>query len=122
MLDVKACIDRGELVALLGDRPGVREERVAEVTFLGAIARLPTGPYLLAHMLSCPVYMVAGLFTPPNRYDLYCEPFAESVHLPRQTRAKAAAEHAQKYAEMLETYARKAPYNWFNFFDFWRAP
>jgi predicted LPLAT superfamily acyltransferase len=72
-------------------------------------------------MLACPVYVVAGLFTAPNRYDLYCEPFAESVRLPRQTRAVVAAELAQKYAQMLETYARKAPYNWFNFFDFWRS-
>jgi predicted LPLAT superfamily acyltransferase len=26
----------------------------------------------------------------------------------------------QRYAERLEHYCRIAPYNWFNFYDFWR--
>jgi predicted LPLAT superfamily acyltransferase len=25
-----------------------------------------------------------------------------------------------RYAELLEKHCRHAPYNWFNFFDFWR--
>jgi predicted LPLAT superfamily acyltransferase len=25
-----------------------------------------------------------------------------------------------RYAKRLESYARAAPYNWFNFYDFWR--
>jgi predicted LPLAT superfamily acyltransferase len=120
MLDVKACVDRGEFVAILGDRVGERE-RVTRVEFLGDEATLPISPYLLAHMLSCPVYFVAGLFFPPNRYDLFCEPFAESVKLPRKNREEAAKVYAQKYADVMESFARKAPYNWFNFFDFWRT-
>ncbi len=27
--------------------------------------------------------------------------------------------YVQRYAERLEHYARKAPDNWFNFYDFW---
>ena len=26
----------------------------------------------------------------------------------------------QRYADRLAHYARSAPYNWFNFYDFWR--
>jgi predicted LPLAT superfamily acyltransferase len=26
----------------------------------------------------------------------------------------------QRYADRLEHYCRVAPYNWFNFYDFWR--
>jgi predicted LPLAT superfamily acyltransferase len=121
MLDVRACIDRGELVAVLGDRLEGGESRAATVDFLGGPARFPIGPYLLAHMLSCPVYFVAGLYSAPNRYDLFFEPFAESVKLPRASRQEAAREYAQKYATVLESFARRAPYNWFNFYDFWRA-
>ncbi len=119
MLDVRACIERGELVAILGDRLEGGDPRAVTVDFLGGRAKLPMGPYLLAHMLSCPVYFVAGLFTAPNRYDLFCEPFAESVKLGRANRAEAAQEYAQQYARVLESFARRAPYNWFNFYDFW---
>ena len=36
---------------------------------------------------------------------------------------EAAVEAAiRRYAGMLEKYCRSDPYNWFNFFDFWRGP
>lgn len=120
MLDVKERIDRGELVAILGDRVPDRSDRSVEADFLGGKALFPTGPFLLAHMLSCPVYLVFGLFLEPNRYEVYCEPFADVVKLPRATRAEALKTYAQKYAERLEVYVKKAPYNWFNFFEFWQ--
>jgi predicted LPLAT superfamily acyltransferase len=119
MLDVKACVDRGEFVAVLGDRAEDRASRTVTVDFLGEPAKLPVGPYLLAHMLRCPVYFVAGLFFAPDRYDLFCEPFAESVKLPREGREEALKAYAQQYAQVLESFARRAPYNWFNFYDFW---
>ena len=30
------------------------------------------------------------------------------------------AEFAQRYAQRLEVYVRGAPYNWFNFYDYWQ--
>lgn len=126
MLEVKACIDRGELVAILGDRIDERGDRSVATEFLGAQAHFPTGPFLLASMLQCPVYLVFALFHAPNRYDVYCEPFADAISLPRGTRDEALRAYAQKYAARLEEYVRRAPYNWFNFFEFWeraeRAP
>lgn len=120
ILAAKEAIERGELVAVLGDRVGVNEKTVT-AAFLGAPARFPTGPYTLAALLKCPIYLTFGLYHAPNRYDLYCEPFAEHLELPRGRREAAIAVHAQRYAERLEHYCRLAPNNWFNFFDFWRA-
>jgi predicted LPLAT superfamily acyltransferase len=118
VLELREAIERGELVAILGDRvrPG---ERSAEVQFLGAEARLPLGPYLLAAMLGCPVYLTFGLYRAPDRYDLYCEPFAERISAHRSTRDQELAAYAQRYADRLEHYTRLAPDNWFNFYDFW---
>lgn len=120
ILAAKEAIERGELVAILGDRVGVNEKTVT-VDFLGAPARFPTGPFTLAALLKCPIYLTFGLYHAPDRYDLYCEPFAESLELPRGRREEAIAAHAQRYAERLEHYCRLAPDNWFNFYDFWRA-
>jgi len=120
MLDVKAFVDRGGLVALLADRLPDGETRVAHANFLGARAAFPAGPFLLAHMLACPVYTFAALFSPPNRYDVHCELFADRVLLPRATRAEAIGMYAQQYATRLENYVAMGPYNWFNFYDFWR--
>jgi predicted LPLAT superfamily acyltransferase len=122
MLAIRAAIDRGEFVAILGDRqPRTRVPGTRAVTsqFLGDAAAFPTGPWLLAHSLRCPVYFVAGVYTPPNHYALHFEPLADEVHLDRRDRAAAVARYVQTYAAMLESYARSAPLNWFNFFDFW---
>ena len=122
MLEIKAAIGRGELVAILGDRlPESRSgsDRVVKTRFLGEDAWFPAGPWLLAHTLQCPVYFVAGIYTRPNRYALQFELLAEEVRLDRAQRGTALARYAQSYASQLEVYARSAPLNWFNFFDFW---
>jgi predicted LPLAT superfamily acyltransferase len=120
MLRIREKLRQGDRVAILADRvaPG---ERVAEVDFLGAKARFPTGPYLLAALLKCPVYLTFGLYRAPNRYDLFCEPFEEEIQLPREARDEALHAYAQKFATRLEHYVRLAPDNWFNFYDFWSA-
>ena len=121
IFDVERLVAAGELVGTMGDRVGA-DGKAVEVPFLGAPASFPTGPYLLAAALGCPVYLGFGLYHEPNRYALYCEPFAERVVLPRATRAEAVAGYVARYAARLEHYCRLAPYNWFNFYDFWSAP
>jgi len=115
---VQEAIEAGEMVAILGDRIGVNEKTVT-VNFLGAPARLPIGPYTMAAVLKCPVYLTFGLYRPPGHYDLYCEPLSERLELPRKDRQRAIAGYAQRYADRLEHYCRLAPDNWFNFYDFW---
>jgi predicted LPLAT superfamily acyltransferase len=121
VLRLKERIEAGELVALLADRVGLGD-RVVEATFLGGRVSLPAGPYWLAATLGCPVYLTFGLFHEPNRYHLYCEPFAERIELPRGAREEGARGYAQRFAARLEHYCRLAPDNWFNFYDFWRSP
>jgi predicted LPLAT superfamily acyltransferase len=119
MLKIRELIEQGALIAILNDRVG-SDDRAVEVDFLGAKARFPTGAFILASTLKCPVYLTFGLFRDPDRYELYCEPFAEKIDLPRKERQAALHAYVQRYAERLESYVRKAPDNWFNFYDFWR--
>lgn len=120
VLKIREIVEAGGLVAILADRvhPGVRS---TVVPFLGGRAAFPTGPFLLAAVLGCPVYLTFGLYRGGKRYDLYCEPFAERVSLPRGRREEALVEHVARYAGALEDKCRDAPYNWFNFFDFWES-
>jgi predicted LPLAT superfamily acyltransferase len=118
-LRVRDCVRAGDLIGILGDRVGP-DGRAARVRFLGGEAEFPTGAYMLAAILRCPIYLTFGLYRTPNRYDLYCEPFEEVVNLPRERRETALAEYAQRFATRLEHYVRMAPDNWFNFYDFWK--
>jgi predicted LPLAT superfamily acyltransferase len=118
VLAVEERVSRGGVVATMGDRVGADGKRV-EATFLGGRASFPAGPYLLAAVLGCPIYLAFGIHREPDRYEVLCEPFVERVTLPRGAREDALATLAQAYASRLEELCRAAPYNWFNFFDFW---
>lgn len=117
-LRAKELIEGGAMVAVLADRVGLNDKEV-EVDFLGRRARLPAGPYLLAHILQCPVYVTFGLYEGANRYALSCQLLSDRIRLPRGAdREQAVTGWAQKYADMLAAKAQAAPYNWFNFYDF----
>lgn len=116
----QACAE-GALVALLVDRarPG---EAALPAQFLGQDAWFPTAPWLIASVLKVPVQLGFGLYRGGNRYELLFEPFAEQVDVPRGQREAALAALIARYASRLEHVTRSAPFNWFNFYDFWHRP
>lgn len=118
VLKIKAALDRGEMVALMADRaqPG---ERSTDCRFLGDLAPFPLSPWLLAGVTRAPVLLVFGLYCGGNRYELHFEHFSDRLELPRAQRRAHAKACAQAYAVRLEHYVKMAPYNWFNFYDFW---
>lgn len=121
VFEIEDRIRAGEIVGTMGDRVGF-DGKSMRVPFLGSEAAFPTGPFLLASLLRCPVFLAFGLYREPNRYELYCEPFADLVELPRGGREEALRQHVARYAERLEAACRRAPDNWFNFYDFWSSP
>jgi predicted LPLAT superfamily acyltransferase len=60
-----------------------------------------------------------GLYRGGNRYDLVFEPCSDGLDIPRERRRTELAALIHRYAERLEHHARTAPFNWFNFYDFW---
>ncbi len=121
MLKVRELLEQGALIAILGDRipPNATADRTVRVPFLGGEASFPQGPFMLASVLKCPVYLTFGLSRGNNQYDLFCEPFAERIDLPRRDRKGGLVQVVTRYAERLEHFVRLAPDNWFNFYDFW---
>lgn len=112
-------IDRGDWVFIAGDRTPVgSQDRTVSADFLGKPAPFAQGPYILASLLNCPVYFMVCLRV-GNGYELFVEKFADRVTLPRGDREGALQRHAQQFADRLAHYVLKAPYQWYNFFNFW---
>ena len=87
---LKEKVDRGELLVIVGDRtPPADNGRVCRVEFLGAPAAFAQGPFILAALLECPVYLFFCL-REPDGYRIHLEPFAERIVLPRAERARRA--------------------------------
>jgi predicted LPLAT superfamily acyltransferase len=119
MLEARDKLDQGYLVGILGDR-SLSDDPTLDCDFLGAPAPFPVGPFRLAAMLARPVYFMTGLYLGGNRYHIHFEPLADFSTTPRSERQAAIAAAQRRYAERLSHYCRQAPYNWFNFFDFWQ--
>jgi predicted LPLAT superfamily acyltransferase len=118
MLQIQQAVQSGALVALLADRVH-RGENSVDAPFLGAPARFPLTPMQVAAALKVPVVLGFGLYRGGNRYDLVFEAFSDGIDIPRQRRGAELAALIRGYAARLEHHARSAPFNWFNFYDFW---
>lgn len=123
---LKEKLDRGEWIAIVGDRIAVTTQRGGEwrvcwSRFMGQIAPFPQGPFILASILRCPVDLIFAL-RQQDKLRIHCEPFADPLLLPRATRQQALQNTVDRYAERLEHYALQSPLDWFNFFDFWQLP
>jgi predicted LPLAT superfamily acyltransferase len=109
----------GEHLALVADRVSVRHtERSLHAQFLGRPAPFPEGPFVLASLLECPVYLLFFLKI-DGRYRVLLEPFADPLVLPRSARRETLELAIERYATRLEEHCLMAPTQWFNFFDFW---
>jgi predicted LPLAT superfamily acyltransferase len=120
MLAIHQKLQSGAMVGVLADRAS-GPDKYLSVPFLGAVAQFPSGPFRMAAMLRQPVYFMAGLYRGGNRYDIQfdlIEDFSTPTGIDRDDEVKKLVE---KYAAILERHCRNAPFNWFNFYDFWNA-
>lgn len=119
MLKVRERLDEGCMVGMLADRTPGNDTRFP-VQLLGAEAHLPTGPFRMAALLRRPVVFMTGLYLGGNRYAIHFDTLADFSAVARGQRDVAVQAAITRYAALLDQYCREAPYNWFNFFDFWQ--
>ena len=119
MLNLHTLFEGNAVIGMMGDRV-LGDDQTRLIPFFGEPAAFPVGPFRMAAILRRPVVFMVGLYGGGRRYDLYFEKLADFSNIPaggRQAHLEAAMD---RYALLLEKYGRLAPYNWFNFFDFWQ--
>lgn len=118
VLQLRDALQAGRMVCIMADRARA-DERAIAVQFCGEAVRFAEGPWTLASALGVPVILGFGLYLGGKKYHACFELFAEKLVTSRASRATDLQACAQRYAQRLEHYARQAPYNWFNFYDYW---
>lgn len=119
-LAINEAVQAGAITALLVDRyqPGTQ---VVAAQFFNRQALFPASPWLIAGILGTPIVLAHGLYRGRDTYEIVFEKFAQKVVLPRADRAQLLERLVQRYALRLEALSLQAPYNWFNFYDFWHT-
>jgi len=123
-LAIREWLAGGGLVGMLGDRvlqDGTEHADVERLPFLGHDAPFSLGPLRLAMLLRQRVFFMTALFGGGNRYEVRFEQLADFSERPPDTAGRKAQLHnaLQTYVARLEALCIEAPYNWFNFHDFW---
>lgn len=123
-LAIRDWLDGGGVVGMLGDRvlrDGKRQDDLKHLPFLGHDAPFSLGPLRLAMLLQQRVFFMTALFRGGNRYEVRFEPLADFSERPADASVRDAQLHAalRAYVHKLEALCVEAPYNWFNFHDFW---
>ena len=131
-LAIRDALDGGSLVGLLGDRMLTAEPApsphaaartsTVDIPFLGVPARFSDGPLRLAMLLKRRVIFMVGLYQGGKRYDVRFETMADFTAPPADPagRERMIQQALRDYVSRLEALCREAPYNWFNFYDYWR--
>ena len=119
LLCIHETLRGGGLVGVLADRPYAGDATVPAQLLGGAIA-LPVNPFRLARGDGCTRRVDLRLLKADGTYDVYFEPFAERIEIRRNQREADAEQWARQFAQRLETRIHEAPFNWFNFYDYWR--
>jgi len=121
VLEMQHALEQNAVVSTLADRlrPG---NPAIDANFLGTQAAFPASPWLFASALHVPVVLAFGLYCGGNCYELHFERFEFELPRDRRQRNQALAEVIQRFADRLAHFARLRPYNWFNLYDFWKAP
>jgi predicted LPLAT superfamily acyltransferase len=122
MLALRRWLDDGGVAGLLADRTlaaNSQRSRSIAVPFLGSPALFADGPFRLAAMLRRRVVFMAGLYRGGRDYDLRFVELADFAVVEPAGRDAAVRTALERYVATLEALCREAPYNWFNFYDFW---
>jgi len=118
-LRLKEKVQHGEWVVIAGDRVPIRAgDNTCSATFFGETAKFPIGPYVLAKLLGCPVYLL-HCFRTQGQYHVGIELFQNEITASRRNRRRSYNNEVQKFATALERQVIREPLQWFNFYDFW---
>ena len=112
---VNEALLRGEVLAIAGDRN--MGSKTISCRFMGKESPLPAGVFQLCVTSKCPILLTFVIKEGVNAYHIYTEELHPNAALSRMERAQ---DLAQQFAGRLEQMAYQYPYEWFNFYNFWK--
>ena len=112
IFEINAALARNEIVCITGDRY-IKGSKFFTQELLGAEAKFPAGPFLLASRLNVPVLFVYVMKETSTHYHLYARK--------SQAAQRDSKMLLEEYAESVSWMLKKYPLQWFNYFDFWNS-
>ncbi len=109
---------KGEIVAVMGDRPW--GGRTVEAEFFGEPARVLRTPYKLAFATDARLVLLLARRSGYRKYRIQHWDLSQGPDQAARSEDEIARDQARAYLSHIEEFLRREPYLWSNFFDFWR--
>jgi len=118
VLEMVEVLKKGEILSIMGDRVFGNDKNTVPVDFLGGKVRLPYSAFKIASATGAPI---AVLFSHKSGSDSYELALDRIIRVPSRAGrgGDAYRPYAAQFAESLESYTERHPYQFFNFFDMW---
>ncbi|MEG1556068.1 MAG: lysophospholipid acyltransferase family protein [Bacteroidales bacterium] len=114
---INTALSDGEIISMPCDRL-LGSAKHVECSFLGKTAKFPLGAFQIATVREVEIISFFVIKTTSSHYNIYIEPI--SVDVVEGENSKTKAERMAKcFAKKLEAAVKKAPEQWFNYYDFW---
>ncbi len=118
---ISEALKNREIVCLHGDRfmPG---SKTISAELLGKQARFPAGPFYLAMKYDVPVSYVFAMKERKTHYHFFATPPALYQQQPSQhKRDTVLKQMIGDYTTAMEDKIKRYPFQWFNYYDFWKV-
>ncbi|MBR7064623.1 MAG: hypothetical protein IKI31_05720 [Treponema sp.] len=120
-------LQKGGMIVATGDRTSAHSQnRVLQNNFLGKNALFPYGVFLLAYLLKAPVYFFFALrkkdVTLFPKYNMYVNKARTNFeNVTRANKEEKIISLCNEFVDYLQKYCLEYPFQWYNFYDFWKV-
>ena len=115
VFDVYNAINQGNIILLTADR--VIQSKTILCDFFNRKAKFPIGAFQLALSTHKPIIAIFAYKTNSTTYQIDVEPIEP---IATGSRMEKVQNVAQQFATLLENKVKNNPYQWFNFYDFFK--
>lgn len=118
VLEMMDVLRKGEVVSIMGDRVFGSDKNTVSVNFLGGKIRLPFSAFKLASATGAPIAVHLSYKSGPASYAFMLD---RTIRVPANLgkTEEALRPYVVQFAEALESYTERYPYQFFNFFNMW---
>ncbi len=113
---INEAFQNNELVCMHADRY-LEGNKTITKSFLGADAKFPLGPFILAQKFKVPVAYVFAMKETKFHYHFYASTIKEYLHLGKDA---GIAQMTSDFVGEMEKYVKKYPEQWYNYYNFWQ--
>ena len=117
IFQIDEALKNNELVCMHADR-FIEGNKTISTEFLGADAKFPLGPFLLASRFKVPVSFVFAMKESTFHYHFFASTPQNYLDLDKHT---GALQVLNDFVHEMETKVRRYPEQWYNYYNFWQV-